>query len=155
MKSRLLILVASCIFFLSSGLFLLFLFNRPYSPQEFAARIAKNLERELVHVDNDAALLLDNLREKQSNEIELETSCPFFVYHGQELVSWTDNRFVPTYASVADTFSLKLLKAGSGDYLASKWKINNNRFVVAIIPLDRKYNISNNYLSNWRNDQVV
>ena len=154
MKSRFLILVASCIFFLSSGLFLLFLFNKPYSPQEFAARIANNLERELGYVDNDAALLLDNLREKQSSEIELETSCPFFVYQGQELVSWTDNQFVPTYASVADTFSLKLLKAGSGDYLASKWKISNNRFVVAIIPLDRKYNISNNYLSNWRNDRV-
>ena len=73
---------------------------------------------------------------------------------GQESFHGRITNLFPAYASVADTFKLKLLKAGNGDYLAAKWKINNNKFIVAIIPLDRKYNITNNYLSNWRNDRV-
>lgn len=154
MKSRLAILVITGILFLSAGLLLLFFFNKPYSPQAFAERIADNLEKELVSVDKDAASLLSGLKENNTNPIELTTSCPFFIYQGQSLVSWTDNQFVPSYASVADAFKLKLLKAGNGDYLAKKWSISSNKFVVAIIPLDRKYNLTNNYLSNWRNDRV-
>ena len=76
---------------------------------------------------------------------------PFFVYDAQQVISWSDNRFVPTQASVADTFNLKLLKAGNGDYLAKKWKINDSQFLISIIPLYRKFNITNDYLSTWWN----
>ncbi|HMG92439.1 MAG TPA: hypothetical protein VK589_20415, partial [Chryseolinea sp.] len=154
MKPRLSILVASCIFFLSTGFILLFYFNRPYLPKEFAERISNNLEKELISVDKDTEMLIEKLKGVTSSPIDMESSCPLFVYDGQEVVLWTDNQFVPSYASVADTFKLKLLKAGNGDYLAAKWIINSNKFIVAIIPLDRKYNIANNYLSNWRNDRV-
>ena len=99
-------------------------------------------------------MLTEKLKGTTSSTFDVETTYPFFVYDRQKVVSWTDNHFVPSYASVADTFKLKLLKAGNGDYLATKWVINNNKFIVAIIPLDRKYNITNNYLSNWRNDRV-
>jgi len=154
LKPRLSILVASCIFFLSTGFILLFYFNRPYLPKEFAERISNNLEKELISVDKDTEMLIEKLKGVTSSPIDMESSCPLFVYDGQEVVLWTDNQFVPSYASVADTFKLKLLKAGNGDYLAAKWIINSNKFIVAIIPLDRKYNIANNYLSNWRNDRV-
>jgi hypothetical protein len=50
--------------------------------------------------------------------------------------------------------NLKLLKAGNGDYLAKRWKVNDNEFLVAIIPLYRKFNITNDYLKNWWNDNV-
>ena len=108
----------------------------------------------MISVDKDTEMLIEKLKGVTSSPIDMESSCPLFVYDGQEVVLWTDNQFVPSYASVADTFKLKLLKAGNGDYLAAKWIINSNKFIVAIIPLDRKYNIANNYLSNWRNDRV-
>jgi len=134
---------------------LLFFFNGPHSPQTFTQRLSLNLEGELNLLEKDATSLIEDYKQRKRATSDRQTSYPFFVYDKEDLALWTDNHFVPTYASVADTFKLKLLKAGNGDYLASKWNVAEGQFVVAVIPLHRKYNITNKYLSNWRNERIL
>lgn len=72
---------------------------------------------------------------------------PYFIYERKKLVYWSDNAFVPSYASIADTLTLKLLKSGSSDYLAEKFTLQDNKVLVFVLPLYRKFNITNEYLS--------
>ena len=99
-------------------------------------------------------ILLDHFRRGKDRDIQEQSPYSFFVYDTVQVISWSHNRFVPTHASVADTFKLKLLKAGNGDYLAKKWKINDSEFLVATIPLYRKYNITNSYLNTRWNERI-
>ncbi|MBA4058497.1 MAG: hypothetical protein C0490_27515, partial [Marivirga sp.] len=98
--------------------------------------------------------LLNYFNQGPSREIDSNGKYPFFVYDETDILTWSDNQFVPSQASVADTFKLKLLKAGNGDYLARKWKINDTQFLISIIPLHRKFNITNNYLDTWWNENI-
>src|SRR5688572_10534171 len=78
----------------------------------------------------------------------------FFVYDGLQLSSWSSNQFVPSAASVTGPFNIKLLKAGNGSYLAKKWYLGENRFLIGIIPLVRKYTITNDYLKTEWNQKI-
>ena len=71
--------------------------------------------------------VLDRFNKQDNREIEKRGEYSFYVYDAQQVVSWSDNRFVPSQASVAEPFTVKLLKAGNGDYLAKKWKVNDSR----------------------------
>ncbi len=137
-----------------AGSLLFFFFSRSSSPQVTRDTLSGNIEEELTRIDRDAALLLEQFNKVSAREIHIQSEYPFFVFDAQQVISWSDNRFVPTLASVADTFNIKLLKAGNGDYLAKKWQISKTEFLVAIVPLYRKFNISNDYLSTWWNQKV-
>ena len=107
----------------------------------------------MASLDKDAETLLSQFQQSAERDIT-QSSHSFIVCDKQQVISWSDNGFVPTLASVADTFKLKLLKAGNGDYLAKKWYISETQYLVGIIPLYRKFNISNNYLSTWWNPHI-
>lgn len=154
MKSRTTIYLGVFAGCLLASLVALYYVQRPYSPQNIAGRIAENLEEELVHVNEEADNLVVKLRNDPKATLPVFDQFSFYVFSRNQLLAWTDNNFVPTAASVADTFHIKLIKSGSSDYLAKKWRINNQRHLVAVIPLFRKYNITNDYLKADWNKQV-
>ncbi len=124
------------------------------SPQPVVEKITARLRSALASVDKQAALLLPLLKANQELEITNENDNAFFVYNHQEVELWSDNKFIPTPTAVADTFELKLIKAGNGDYLAKKWIISDQKFLIAIIPLARKYTITNSYLHAEWNEHI-
>lgn len=148
------ILFAGSLLFLVAGILTSFFFSKASSPQVTAEKLSLNIEGELALIDKDAEFLLDRFSKQINREILKRSEYSFFVYDAQQVVSWSDNLFVPSQASVADQFNIKLLKAGNGDYLAKKWKISNTEFLVAVIPLYRKFNITNDYLSTWWNSNI-
>ncbi len=154
MKSRLSILTGAFFFFLLSGLLTLFIFSRPSSPQATIENFSIGLDRELTLLEKEAANILTDVSAGHSDNTAISGSYPFFIYDKKQIQRWSDNQFVPSQASVADTFTLKLLKAGNGEYLARKWVISDDRFLVAVIPLFRKFNITNNYLETWWNKKI-
>ncbi len=154
LKLRSNILFACSVLLLLTGSLIIFFAGTPASVQTTAEKLTLNLNQELVIVDNQAADILKDFKEQVSRDIRGDSRYSFFVYDQQQILSWSDNVFVPSQASVTDNFELKLLKAGNGDYLAKKWEINNTQFLVAIIPLYRKFNITNTYISTWWNKQV-
>ncbi|MBL0739741.1 sensor histidine kinase [Chryseolinea lacunae] len=154
MKSKYLILSAGSLLLFIAGLMTAYFSDQPVSPEAVAEPIAHRLQNELQAMDVEAAALLDALAQQEPHDVPSRRRFAFFVYDTQQLLSWTDNSFVPSQASVADAFTLRLLKGGNGDYLARKWKVNDALFLVGVIPLSRKFSITNNYLEPWWNRRV-
>src|SRR5690349_17784687 len=154
LKSKGSLLVAGFVCFLLAGFLVDFFLGKPSSPQSIVEDLSAKLENEITFVEQDAAAVLTQLQEDSLPQNFVELKCPFYVFEKQQIVYWSDNTFVPSYASVADTFRLKLLKAGNGDYLARKWSLDNQRVLIVILPLYRKFNITNNYLAPEWNHHI-
>lgn len=142
------------LFFITAGLVAVYFANEPASPQSIALKISENLDKELQRVDVEASNIISNLSDTEISTLPSFEAYSFFLYDNMQLVAWSDNNFVPTVASVAETFTLKVLKAGNGNYLAKKWKVTDGRFLVAIIPLIRNYTITNDYLKTEWNERI-
>ena len=128
--------------------------GQPVPPQRIALDVSKNLQRELQRLDEQAAIILSNLEDGRTWTPPTSQAYSFFLFESSRLIEWSNNDFVPTAASVAETFSMKLLKAGNGNYLAKKWKLKDARFLVGVVPLIRNYSITNDYLKTAWNDRV-
>ena len=139
--------------FLLAGLILVYLANRPVPPQDIALTVSRNLEKEIEKANAEASLILASLHEPDYRLPSIK-GLSFFLFDRGRLAEWSNNDFVPTSASVAQPFSIKLLKAGNGNYLAKRWQVNTSQFLVAVIPLIRNYTITNDYLKTEWNDRI-
>lgn len=136
------------------GLVLLTMFDRPGASGTTIADISQSLQRVLDEVDHHASEYLSQLRQQSNPVLQSVDGNAYFVYDAQRVLQWSDNRFVPTPASVSGNFELKLLKGGNGDYLAKKWSIDDRQWLVVVIPLYRSYTIRNTYLTTWWNSKL-
>jgi signal transduction histidine kinase len=148
------IILGCSILFLLAGLLTSFFLSRPFSAQSRADRLSERIAGILTEIERDVNTTIEDFQQSSNRDLTARDGYALFVYGRDGVISWSDNKFVPTPTSVADTFEIKLLKAGNGDYLARKWTINPAQSLVAIIPLYRKYNISNNYLDTWWNEDI-
>lgn len=139
--------------FLITGLLLVYLASRPVPPQDIALTISRNLEKEIEKANAEASVILASLHEADYRLPSIE-GLSFFLFDRGRLAEWSNNDFVPTSASVAQPFSIKLLKAGNGNYLAKRWQVNTSQFLIAVIPLIRNYTITNDYLKTEWNEQI-
>src|SRR5688572_2416837 len=146
--------IFACAIFLSVGLILVYVANKPVAPQIIAETVSENLEEALSQVDTEASRIINQISGSQTITLSSGNRHSFFLYEGLRLVAWSNNDFVPTGASVAEAFSIKLLKAGNGNYLAKKWRLSEKRFLIAVVPLIRKYTITNDYLQTEWNRKI-
>lgn len=148
MKSSITRLITAFILFSSVGLVCVSLSRKEVSDQFLAERLSENLTQEVSLMEKEAQEVLAYFESTSDvSSFSPDGLHPFYCYAQDSLLYWSDNTFVPTPVSVADTFTLKLLKGGNGDYLARKWTLQNGRSLVYLIPLFRKYTIANDYLS--------
>ena len=152
MNSKKLALVFFILF--TAGVVAAYYSGLPVPPQRIALDVSKNLERELQRLDEQAAVILSHLEEGNRSLPLTSGTYSFFLFESSRLLEWSSNDFVPSAASVAETFSLKLLKAGNGNYLAKKWKLKDARFLIGVVPLIRNYSITNDYLKTAWNERV-
>jgi two-component system nitrogen regulation sensor histidine kinase NtrY len=145
LKSRSTILFLIFFVFLSAGVVSAYLSSRPDSQESVAGKIAADIRKELAVVEIEIPEILNNL-DSPSN-ITRNLSYPFFIYSHDSLVYWSDNHYVPSGASVADTFQIKFLKTGNESFLLKKVLVDKERFVVSLINLQREYIINNDYLN--------
>ncbi|HEY9045456.1 MAG TPA: HAMP domain-containing sensor histidine kinase [Ohtaekwangia sp.] len=152
MKSKVKLIIA-CILFLVAGLLAAFYSYQRPSPQEFVVKLAESVSKELRVLEEEADDVMRILGRDSTSNGAGDHEYSFFVYKKGELTYWTDNKYVPSYASVEDAFVLKLLRAGNSDYLARKWNLPGQKFLVGIIPLYRRYPITNQYLqAEWNSN---
>jgi signal transduction histidine kinase len=142
------------IIFFAAGMVAVYFSGRPVPPQRIAVDVSTNLERELQQLDERAHGILLHLEEGERSLPLTSKQYSFFLFESSRLIDWSSNDFVPSAASVAEPFSLKLLKAGNGNYLAKKWKLKDSRFLVGVVPLIRNYSITNRYLKTAWNERV-
>lgn len=144
------LLIALCCF-LVAGFLSTYVFQQS-SGESFVRRVSNQLTAELSTVEEEGGRIQE-LWKGDTVPTDL-TSYPYYCFKGDRLVYWSDNSFVPSYASVADTFDLKLLKAANSNYLAKKWTLTGDRSLVFIIPLHRQYPITNDYLRTQWNRKI-
>ena len=141
------------ILFFIAGLALAYEANRPVLPQDIALTVSRNLEKEIEKANEEAGSILANLHEPGYRLPQIK-GLSFFLFDRGRLAEWSNNDFVPTSASVVQPFSIKLLKAGNGNYIAKRWQVNTSQFLVAVIPLIRNYTITNDYLRTEWNERI-
>lgn len=124
--------------------------NRQTDEKAYARQTAQRVRVELKRLEKEAVCFLESDSAcRQNND-----SYPFFVFENQQLLYWSSNTFVPSVVSVSDTFEVKLIKGSNSDFLARKWIVNKNRYVVGLIPLYRQYAIANDYLGPEWNERI-
>ena len=128
--------------------------RQPASPADIAEKVAARVKSELEKIDQEANSILNDVKESNHLSLPIATSCPFLIYEGDSLRAWSSNSIVPPAPLVNDSFSVKLLKTSGGDFLAKKWPLNNNQFLLAVIPLHRQYTIRNSYLQPEWNRKI-
>ena len=61
-----------------------------------------------------------------------------YLYENLDLIGWSEKSFVPTSSQVDESFTLKLLQVGQGDFIVRKWDINPTKFLIGVLTLRRK-----------------
>ena len=145
MKAKPLVLSSFFFFFLIGGFLSAYVVFQPDPPASVAEHIAADIRRESTIANAEIEQIIAAIDSPAA--VSTSVFCPFFIYEHDSLVYWSDNHFVPAPLSVADTFDLKLLKTGSGAFLAKKKKVDKNRYIVLLIMLQRDYIINNDYLN--------
>jgi len=78
----------------------------------------------------------------------------FFLVDSTEIQAWSKNQFFPDLRSINSHADFQLVPNNSGDFLIRQWTINKTKKLLSVIPLIRKYPISNRYLSTEWNEEI-
>ncbi len=111
--------------------------------------IEKKINTIFDRIDKEANLILHD--PKAINWSSLDNS--FFLIDSTEVLAWSKNQFFPDLNSKSN-HSIRLSQNSSGDFLIKRWEITNSRYLVCVIPLVRKYPISNRYLFPEWNENI-
>jgi two-component system, NtrC family, nitrogen regulation sensor histidine kinase NtrY len=128
-------------------------FMKPVSHEQVAKLMSARLDNVLTELNNEAKEILTQNQNSPRVTLPDHSKFQFYVFDRGEIVAWSDHTFIPSSSAVSDTFMLKHIKYGGSDYLMRKWVISNQRFLIAAIPLIRRYTITNDYLRpEWNRD---
>ncbi len=111
--------------------------------------ISRNLEKNLARIEAEAHTILTNQSGSWS-----DLTHSFFLFQRGEVVAWSTHDFVPDMRWVQERFTIKLIQVASGDFLLKKWLVTDDKFLIAVIPLHRKYPVVNRYLSPQYNAEI-
>ncbi len=143
-----------CVFFLSlSLLFAIGCIVFDHSTNKADDRvlsIESSLNSMVEGVNNEAELILRD--HTFVNWSSLQNS--FFLLDSTEVVAWSKEQYFPDLKNINITRAFQLLQNNSGDFLIRKWPINKTRSLISVIPLMRRYPISNRYLFPEWNDEI-
>ena len=127
------------------------------SQQYFNQLVQKRLERELGHLEQAMAPVLDSVSLVEIvrfSDYNLAAKYPYYVYRNQELILWSDNRVVPSFASIDGDFTIKAIKHNRSIYIARKWLSESptgKLVIVSLLPVYTDYSVQNKYLEDLAN----
>lgn len=153
MKTRSTIYLIAFLLLLASGVVFTIVSLRPVPPAVVTARITRNLETQLISIDQKAKQFLNDPAGFRP-DLTPADNYSFFEYSNNRLINWSTNTFIPAAGSVSDPFSIRLLKSSNGYYLAKKWEKDAGHFLLAIVPLYHEFKIVNNYLNPAWNESI-
>jgi hypothetical protein len=141
------------VFLLSAlaGAFSAYNANKTTPPEQISDVIERNLTGIFLQVDLRAAEILEHLK---SGDAALTSRDKFVILDHGQLITWGDHHAIPPVRLLTEDFETKFIHTGSIDGVARKWKVGDDKFLVAFIPLHTEYKISNEYLTPYWNDDV-
>ena len=144
LKPKQLVFLFLSLFFLILGLLSSTYFDNPSSEKQIALGVSKSLQCELARVEKEATVFL---KQPNANPSWQSIKDSFFLMDSLTVLEWTTNDFLPDARALQDNFKLKLLHVTQGDFLVKKWPTQGPIFLLFVLPLQKDYNIVNNYLA--------
>ncbi|MBS1507773.1 MAG: HAMP domain-containing histidine kinase [Bacteroidetes bacterium] len=137
-----LLLLIAIFFSLSEG--------KNYTGEVLAEKIAGNLQRDFQVISKEGNLLLyDSVAHPWSL-----ANHNFFLISESAILKWSRNDLALDFWQLQGTDSLQLVQTSRADALVYKKKAGERRWLVCIIPLKKKYEITNRYLNSSWNEEI-
>ncbi|QHT68432.1 two-component sensor histidine kinase [Rhodocytophaga rosea] len=89
---------------------------------------------------------------------KLETKYPYFIYANGNVIFWSDYRFVPDHSMISGNYSLQVFNFKHGKYLVHRRafvKHQRRVEIISVLPLYKRYKISNDYLESGLNEDLI
>jgi two-component system, NtrC family, nitrogen regulation sensor histidine kinase NtrY len=138
------ILLVGCL----AGCFVSASFYRVYN-EEFNLHISRNLQSELLKLRDEAKLIQSS---KQLTWSDLHGA--HYLIEAGQLKSWSVTDFAPDARMMADTSALQFWQTALGDFIVARQVLRTNQVLISMLPLVRRYPITNRYLPTHLNEAV-
>ena len=80
---------------------------------------------------------------------------PTYIFQGNDLVYWSDNKFIPRDTLIEQGSAVRYIDAGTKKFLCVQRSLNNQTYrVMSLVPLYVDYNITNDFLLSGFNPDI-
>ncbi|GAB3948582.1 HAMP domain-containing sensor histidine kinase [Spirosoma harenae] len=121
-------------------------------------RVKEEVQFSTDELDSVSALLIRNPKPSFTELFKLPSQYPYFIFRNQQLVYWSDYRFVPEFAQLAVvTTTPKLIEFEQGRFLVSHRRVgvgNDVMDVFSLVNIYRYYHSNNAYLQSGYNPAI-
>lgn len=118
--------------------------------ESIANRISDNLSKALYALEAESTQILNSPKPFKWSELKGS----HFLMDSLRVIAWSDPEFLPDARQIQTDFKLKLVKNSNGDFLLRKHVFGSSKFLISVLPLYKKYSITNRYLIPQSNPQV-
>lgn len=130
----------------------------PENKESSYSKLENKLEIEKQKVETLSIKLIETLRSKPYNQIEkIFLDLNFLVFEQKSLTYWTDNSFELQFADFSNLSEgeWNTIKLSNSTVEISKFRIDETRTLVLIIPINYSFSYSNEYLKNYPNKRLL
>ncbi len=120
------------------------------SQDAIAQTISANLKSALIELESEQFKISEN----PSSIVWSSLKGSHFLIDSLRIMDWSKNDFLPDVRMLQDSFNIRLLQNSSGDFLLTKKTLTKAKFLLAVLPLYKKYPIVNKYLSPQWNKSI-
>ena len=132
-----------------------------YASQAYFVKLVENhLEKEISLLEYQMIPVLDNAATAdilKFKDLLLDRNFQYFIYRNNELVFWSDNKFVPDNDSIKGDFAIKLINLNNSLFVVRKWfagSATGKVEVVSLLPVYINYSVQNKYLNDYFNNKL-
>lgn len=147
LKNRLLFSLSFALFFLFGCVLVNYRADQAAQP---VISIQEKLDKVVDDVDNEAQLILSDPGAVSWSSLRNS----FFLVDSTAVLAWSNNQVLPDLRRVNEQTTFQLIQNNAGDFLIKSWKISDTRMLISVIPLVRKYPVSNRYLFPDWNEKI-
>ena len=131
------------ILFFGAGLAYHSFYKSKFTEESIGNQVSANLGKQLREIEIEAEILSKDLPD---NTRWSQSPYSFFLVDSISIKAWSQNAFVPEINSLVESFEIKLFQSQRGDFLIRKWLLDNNHFLICVLPLAERFKVTNQYL---------
>jgi signal transduction histidine kinase len=124
----------------------------------YANSITKKIDRIYNDVLEEHKVLSANLKEQEGiafNDLNTLTDHPTYIFSGNNLVYWSDNKYLPRDTLLQSDRGMRYIDAGAKKFLGFQSPIEDQGIqILSLIPLYVDYNITNDFLQSGFNPEI-
>ncbi|NJO01415.1 MAG: hypothetical protein HC880_06745 [Bacteroidia bacterium] len=129
--------------------------------KEYIHYLAEQINGQIHQLAEDRDAFIDAFQHAGKDRFKLsaeDSGTQYFVFRNNELVFWSDYRFVPTYESIKGNYHYKFFNSHHGQFIISRTRFEmpeDTLQLFALLPVYQKYKVENAYLKSGYNPALI